>query len=91
MSDSVPETPLRPPITPPARKKAPFSGFRGPKYALLTPLFPPKAPGNHPFCAHFRAPGFGQIALGQARMVPALRQPANPRSVALAQIVLTNW
>jgi len=34
MSDSGPKTPLRPPITPPARKKAPFSTFRGAKGIL---------------------------------------------------------
>jgi hypothetical protein len=58
MSDSGPKTPLRLPISPPVRKKAPFSGFRGPKYALFTPLFPPKPTENRPFCAHFRALGF---------------------------------
>ena len=62
MSDSGPKIPLRPPITPPARKKRLFSDFRGPKCALLTPLFPPKPPENHPFSAHFRAPLFGQLA-----------------------------
>jgi hypothetical protein len=43
-------------------KKRPFSRFRGPKFALLTPLFPPKPPKNPPFCAHFRTPFFGQSA-----------------------------
>jgi hypothetical protein len=67
MSDSGPKTPICPPITPPARKKRLFSGFRSPKYALLTPLWPPKAPENHPFCAHFRAHFVGQ----SARIYPA--------------------
>jgi len=63
MADYGPKTPLRPPITPLVRKKRFFSGFGSPNYALLTPLFPPKPPENHPFCAHFRAPLFGQNAL----------------------------
>ena len=76
MSDSGRKTPLHPPITPPVRKKAPFSGFRSPKYALLTPLFPPNPPENRPFCAHFRALGFGQIALTipPRRLSPVTRQ-----------------
>ena len=44
MSDYGPETPLRQPSSPPVRKKSPFSGFRSPKYAILTPLFPKKSP-----------------------------------------------
>ena len=73
MSDSGAKTPRRPPITPPARQKAPFSGFRSPKYALLTPLFSPKPPKNHPFSAHFRAPAFGHIARVCPAVAPAFR------------------
>jgi len=70
MSDSGPKTPLRQPSSPPVRKKCLFSGFRSPKYALLTPLFPPKPPENHPFSAHFRAPCFGQIDFLGFRFLP---------------------
>ena len=34
------------------------------------PSLAEKTPENHPFCAHFRAFGFGQIALGQAAYGP---------------------
>jgi hypothetical protein len=85
MSDSGQKTPLCLPITPPVRKKEPFSGFRSPKFALLTPLWPPKASENHPFSAHFRAPLFGHIdRIYPARQVsvasgqwPAISHSAN--------------
>ena len=91
MSDSGPETPLRQPSGPPARKKRLFSGFRSPKYALLTPLLPPKPPENHPFSAHFRAPCFGQLARDCPRPVaaglprqPAPKQPVGSRHKAVS-------
>ena len=91
MPDSAPEPPVRQPSGPPARKKRLFSGFRSPKYALLTPLFPPKAPENRPFCAHFRAPCFGQLARDCPRPVaaglprqPAPKQPVGSRHKAVS-------
>ena len=60
-------------------KKRLFPDFRGPKYALLTPLLPLKALENHPFCAHFRALSIGYIARNCPRPVAA----GFPRHVAL--------
>ena len=62
MSAFGPNIPLWPPITPPVGKKGLFHAFRSPKFALLTPLFPPKSPKNHPFCAQYLAFSFGQSA-----------------------------
>jgi len=55
MSDSGPTHPLRQPITPPVRKKAPFFLLPEPQIRPSDPLFPPKTTKNRPFSAHFRA------------------------------------
>ena len=70
ISEYGPKSPRRPAISPPARKNRLLFGFRGPKYALFTPLFTPKTPEKHHFYAHFRAHFFGQLARSQARTAP---------------------
>ena len=43
------------------------------------PSFAEKPPENHPFCAHFRALDFGQIALGQ--LVATVNRPVIDRGL----------
>ena len=91
MSDSSPKTPLRTPITPPARRKAPFSRLTEPPIRPFDPPFcrPPPPQKKHPFCVHFRAPLFGQCARIYPRP-PAPKQPVGSRHEAVSSTQYAN-